>query len=112
MPLINLKVSSSKIDNANQLLKDLSKELAGLTKKPERYVMTILQTDVPMLFGGTSDPCCYVEVKSIGALTPSEMSKSLCNLIESKAKIPADRIYISFEDVPPSLWGFNGQTFG
>ena len=112
MPLINVKVSSSTVSNSDQLLKELSAELANLTKKPEKYVMSLLQTNVPMTFGGSEAPCCYVEIKSIGSLHPSEMTQSFCNIIESRAKIPADRIYINFEDVDPSQWGFNGQTFG
>ena len=112
MPLINVKISSSAIPNANELLKELSTELANLTMKPEKYVMSLLQTDVSMTFGGTEDPCCYVEIKSIGALRPNEMTHSFCKLIESKTGIPANRIYIGFEDVAPSQWGFNGKSFG
>jgi phenylpyruvate tautomerase PptA (4-oxalocrotonate tautomerase family) len=26
--------------------------------------------------------------------------------------IPIDKIYISFEDVPASMWAWNGRTFG
>ncbi len=33
-------------------------------------------------------------------------------LIEQHLGIPADRIYIGFEDVPGRLWGWNGGTFG
>ncbi len=112
MPLINVRISSSDVAKPNELLKDLSKELAILTGKPEKYVMCLLETNVPMRFNGTEEPCCYVEVKSIGALKPSEMTKSFCNLIESKTGIPSNRIYIGFEDVEASFWGFNGQTFG
>ena len=112
MPLINVKVSSPDITNADELLKDLSTELSNLTGKPEKYVMCVLQTDVPMSFGGSKGPSCFVEIKSIGALRPLEMSKSFCQLIESNTGIPINRIYIHFEDVSPSKWGFNGQTFG
>ncbi len=112
MPLINVRVSSSSVDNANELLKELSSELSKLTGKPEKYVMTLLQTNVPMTFGGTNHPSCYIEIKSIGSLHPPEMSKSFCKIINSRTGITEDRIYIGFEDVAPSQWGFNGQTFG
>ena len=112
MPLINVRISSSKVVNPNELLKELSSELANSTGKPENYVMCLLQTDVPMTFGGSDEPCCYVEIKSIGALRPSKMTESFCNLIQSKTEIPSNRIYIGFEDVEASNWGFNGQTFG
>lgn len=112
MPLINVKVASSQIENKTELLKELSEELANQTGKPEKYVMCLLQTEVPMTFGGTDDPCCYVEIKSIGALHPSQMTKSFCKIIESRLGIPSNRIYISFADIVPSQWGYDGQTFG
>jgi phenylpyruvate tautomerase len=40
------------------------------------------------------------------------VSSAVCALIEQHLHIPADRIYIGFEDVPPRLWGWNGSTFG
>ena len=112
MPLIHVKLSSSKIENSQELLQELSKELSDLTGKPEQYVMCILETNIPMLFSGSEDPCCYVEVKSIGSLTPPVMTKTFTKLIERKTGISSDRIYISFEDIQASKWGFNGQTFG
>ena len=112
MPLINVKTSYPQIANSDKLLKELSAELANLTGKPEKYVMCLLQTDVPMTFGGTENPSCYVEIKSIGALRPSQMTQSFSNLIQENTGIPTNRIYISFEDISPTNWGFNGQTFG
>ncbi len=112
MPLINVKLSSAQIANEGALLKELSAELATLTGKPEAYVMSLLQINVPMTFGGTEDPCCYIEVKSIGSLQPSQMTKSFCRIIESRTGVPANRIYIGFEDIAPSQWGFNSRTFG
>ncbi len=112
MPLIHLKTSNGPISNSENLLNLLSQKLSELTGKPEQYVMTLLQENVPMTFGGTVDPCCYVEIKSIGSLHPREMTESFCNLIASQTGIPKNRIYICFEDKDPKQWGFNGQTFG
>ena len=112
MPLINVKFSTAQIPNKRALLKELSAELANLTGKPEAYVMSLLQINVPMTFGGTEDPCCYIEIKSIGALQASQMTQSFCKIIESRTGIPANRIYIGFEDIAPSERGFNGRTFG
>ena len=86
--------------------------VADLTGKPESYVMTMLQRDTKMTFAGSDEPCCFVKVKSIGSLSPSSMSKSLCDLISSKTNINKNRIYIEFTDIEASNWGFNGSTFG
>ena len=55
---------------------------------------------------------CYVEIKSIGGLKPNDMTASFCKLVKSRTGIPENRIYIGFEDVAASKWGYDGQTFG
>tara|TARA_Y100001968_G_C19097220_1_gene590723 strand:+ start:129 stop:467 length:339 start_codon:yes stop_codon:yes gene_type:complete len=111
MPLIILRTSLSEIEGAEELLKELSKQLSILTSKPEKYVMTILEKNLQMTFSGNNDPCCYVEIKSIGSLKPKIMSEVISSIISKKTKIAIDRIYINFEDIEASKWGFNGATF-
>ena len=111
MPSINLK-TSLKLEEKNELLKAISSELSSLTGKPENYVMTSIDDGVAMTFSGTSDPCCYVEIKSIGSLNPSKMSEIFCQIISTQIGIPSERIYIEFSDVPANLWGWDGRTFG
>ena len=113
MPFIQVNTSSkSNVENVDLLQKDISKMVADLTGKPENYVMTMIQIDNKMTFAGSDEPCCFINVKSIGSLTPLSMSKSLCELIASKTNINTNRIYIEFSDVKASNWGFNSSTFG
>ena len=56
--------------------------------------------------------CCFLEIKSIGSLSPSDMAKPISDFVYEQMGIPIDKIYISFEDVPASLWAWNGRTFG
>ncbi len=112
MPLINVKISNSEVNNPEKLMQEISSKLANLTGKPESYVMTILQTDALMTFAGSSEACCFAEIKSIGSLKPSVMTEAFCNLIESRTGIPSNRIYIEFTDVEGRNWGFNKNTFG
>ena len=112
MPFIQVNTSSKSVLEDDALLQnDISKMVAELTGKPENYVMTMVQRDVKMTFNGSDEPCCFIEVKSIGSLSPSSMSNSLCELIASKTNIDTNRIYIEFTDVKASNWGFNGTTF-
>ena len=111
MPLISVKSSLSIDFDQKQFLYELSETLSTLSGKPESYIMTIFERNVQMTFAGSSDPCCYVEVKSIGALKPAAMSKSLCAMIHDRLGVSMDRIYINFQDIEPSMWGFNGRTF-
>ena len=112
MPLINVKTNIADVQSPDTLLKKLSAALATATGKPESYVMTLLDSGVPMTFAGSEDPCAYVEIKSIGALKPPKMSDQFCDLIKSSLGIPKDRIYIAFDDIKASNWGWNGRTFG
>ena len=56
-------------------------------------------------------PCCFLEIRSIGSINPSEMAKPISNFVYEKMGIPFDKIYISFEDVFASMWAWNGKTF-
>ena len=113
MPFIQVNTSSkSVVENEYLLQKDISKLVADLTGKPENYVMTMIKLDNRMTFAGSDEPCCFMQVKSIGSLNPSSMSRSLCDLIASKTNININRVYIEFIDVKSSNWGFNGSTFG
>ena len=109
MPYINVS-TSAKIEDKKKLLEEISKLVSSLTNKSKRFVMAKLDDNSEMYFEDES-PCCFLEIKSIGSLNPSEMAKPISNFIYEKIGIPIDKIYISFEDVPASLWAWNGRTF-
>ncbi len=73
--------------------------------------MAKLDDNYEMYFEDES-PCCFLEIKSIGSLNPSEMAKQISYFVYKNMGIPTDKIYISFEDVPASMWSWNGRTFG
>ena len=110
MPYINV-VTSAKVQDKKKLLEEISILVSSLTNKSKRFVMAKLDDDSEMYFEDDS-LCCFLQIKSIGSLNPSEMAKPLSNFVNEKMGIPLDRIYISFEDVPASTWAWNGRTFG
>ncbi len=117
MPLIKVQASVSAPEKSavEKLLKNLSSALAKHTGKPEAYVMTAFEPDVAMTFAGTTDPVCYIEVKSVGSMSSSQtqsMSQDFCQKISEALGVPSDRIYIEFNDAKGSMWGWNGSTFG
>ena len=73
--------------------------------------MAKLDDNLEMYFDDES-PCCFLEIKSIGSLNPSEMAKQISYFLHEKIGIPIDKIYISFVDVPASLWAWNGSPVG
>ena len=110
MPFINV-FTSAKIVDKKKLLEEISILVSTLTNKPKRFVMAKLADNLAMYFDDESN-CCFLEIKSIGSLNPSEMAKPISNFVYEKMGIPIDKIYISFEDVPASMWAWNGRTFG
>ncbi|KGF86535.1 phenylpyruvate tautomerase MIF-related protein [Prochlorococcus marinus] len=110
MPYINLS-TSIKVDDKEKLLKEISILVSSLTNKSEKFVMAKLEDETKMFFGDES-PCCFLEIKSIGSINPSEMANPISNFVYEKMGIPIDKIYISFEDLPASMWAWNGRPFG
>lgn len=118
MPLIKVQTSAPSPDpgTVEQLLSQLSSHASSHLGKPERYVMTALDADVPMGFAADLEQAaCYVEVKSVGQLSPSQtqaITSDFCTLLGELLGVSAERIYISFTPAEGHLWGWNGTTFG
>ena len=110
MPYINVS-TSAKVEDKKKLLEEISILISSLTNKSKRFVMAKLDDNCEMYFDDDT-PSCFLEIKSIGSLNPSEMAKPISDFVHHKMGIPADKIYISYEDVPASLWAWNGRTFG
>jgi Macrophage migration inhibitory factor (MIF). len=95
------------------VLKTLSSIIADTMGKPEQYVMAA-GCRANLMLGGTADPAAYVEVKSIGGLSPAvnkKLSQKICAQLESALNIPSSRIYITFQSFEGDSWGHNGTTF-
>ena len=112
MPLIHLRTSQSNIENKDSLKEELINAIAKLTGKPSQYVMAIIEENLEMALGISTETSCFIEIKSIGSLNPKLISNSICNLIEERLKISSNKIYINFVDIKASDWGWNKKTFG
>ena len=114
MPVISVTTNSPDIEGRRPaLLERLSREVAEMLGKPERFVMVKVERNPDMLFAGSDAPLAYVELKSIGL--PGDRAKgfsaALCQLIADEIGVFPDRIYIEFTDAPRHLWGWNSSTF-
>ena len=110
MPFINVS-TSVKVKDKKKLLREISILISSLTNKSKKFVFAKLDDNSEIYFDGQT-PCCILEIKSIGALNPSKMAKPISDFVHEKMGIPIDKIYVSFEDVPSSMWAWNGRTFG
>ena len=110
MPYINVS-TTTKVDDKKIFLEEISILISSLTNKSKRFVMAKLDDNCHLYFDDAT-PSCFLEIKSIGSLNPSEMAKPISDFVYEKMGIPIDKIYISFEDVSASMWAWNGRTFG
>jgi phenylpyruvate tautomerase len=115
MPLLALFTSAPPPPDAGPLLGELSALLARELDKPESYVMVSLTPRPQMIFGGSTAPACYAELKNVGTLSAARielLSGTLCDRLSRGLGVPPDRIYIEFTNADGALWGWNGGTFG
>ena len=114
MPLLKIQTNQAiDADRQKHLISKASQEVAAMLGKPERYVMTSVETSPAMQFAGEDTPLAYLELKSIGLpeSATADVSKALCELVTTATGIATDRIYIEFTDAPRKMWGWNGGTF-
>jgi len=114
MPLLSIQTNvHPSSENRAEMLSAISRTVAQLLGKSERYVMLTLTSNPDMLFGGASGPMAYLELKSIGLpdSRTAELSRVLCGLMQQHFGVPADRVYVEFASVARELWGWNEGTF-
>ena len=100
------------IRNEQNLLLKSSEFISSLLNKPENFVMIKLTDSLKMSFSGNNETCCFIEIKSIGSIEPSKMSRPICDFFSSELDISSERIYIFYQDVNPKMWAWNSRTFG
>ena len=116
MPYLKIQTtaaSNSSTASTQNFLKKTSRLVAKELSKPEDYVMVSLEPSSAMLFAGSAEPTAFLELRGIGlpVKKTGDLSRLLCELVESELRIPKDRVYINFAVVPAELWGWNGETF-
>lgn len=100
-------------DRRANLASRLSRLTAEATRKPEQWVMTLLNDGKTMTFAGHDAPCAFVEFKSIG-LAEGDMpgiASGLCALLRAELGLDPARVYIEFTSAKAQCWGWNGTTF-
>ncbi len=114
MPTLILHTNAALDDERRGALSEaLSRFTAQATRKPEQWVMTLVQAGQSMRFAGSNAPCAFIEFKSIG-LPEADMpdiSERLCALLRQELDLDPARIYIEFAAAEAQRWGWNGGTF-
>jgi len=71
MPYINVS-TSAKVSDKGKLLEEISILISSLTNKSRSFVMAKIDDNCQMYFDDET-PSCFLEIKSIGSLNPSEI---------------------------------------
>lgn len=114
MPYLRIETNSPAAREVGEVaLQAISTSLADLLGKPESYVEVAVVPVEEMMFGGSSAPCAFVELKSLGlqADQAPALSEMIAALLAKHFSVPADRAYIQMSDHPRELWGWNSKTF-
>jgi len=114
MPYVALQTNIAVTDVQKQsLLSHLTVQVARILKKPESYMMVVLQANTCMNLGNSGDACAHLLIKSIGFAENSvaQLSSELTQLLHDELAIVADRVFIEFCDVSPEKWAWQGKTF-
>lgn len=116
MPLVELDTSCELSDGRKKdaLARTLSRLVAEGTGKPEQYVMACVREKVAMIMAGEPGPCALVTIKAIGGLTGDvngKLSASLSEMLQEELAIASDCVYVTFEELAPTHWGWKGKTF-
>lgn len=114
MPYLKIETSATlSKDERQSLLKKTSAVASQILGKSETWVMVSVSDEVPMIFGGDTAAAAYLELKSIGLSKDRcpELSRALCDHIQSELGIPAERIYIEFSNIDGPMFGWNRETF-
>ena len=114
MPLIQVHLNTDAPSELSTFQNRLSELVAAGVGKPEQYVMTRISANQAISFARSDAPAAYIELKSIGTMTPAQtqgLAETLCAAICDATAVPSDRIYIEFADAERHLWGWNNKTF-
>lgn len=118
MPCIKVLTSATKPETkkVDAFLKKISATLAKHADRPEALVMTALESDLSMSFGGsTEQPVCFIEVRSISRLElqrVTAMCQDFCQEASESLNVRKDHVYITFQNFSDTMWGWNGLVSG
>lgn len=112
MPFINTKTNVEISKDAEVKIKSRLGKAVSTLGKSEGYLMVNFEDRQRLYFGGDASPAAFVEVRLFGKASRSayaKMTEAVTAIVSEEAKVPADRIYVQYEEVPN--WGLGGSNF-
>lgn len=113
MPYINTRTNVSITKAQETEIKRRLGEAVACLGKSERYLMVDMEENCRLYFDGdTKKPAAFVEVRLFGRASADAydaMTEEVTDILSGILNIPADRIYVQYQEVPH--WGWNGVNF-
>ncbi len=113
MPFINTKTNICITEEQELSLKTEFGKAISLIGKSEPWLMLGFEDNCRMYFqGDNQSPAAFVEVKLYGKASKNDyanLTARLTEIIAATLSVPANRIYIKYEEV--DHWGWNGANF-
>ncbi|KAL0965142.1 hypothetical protein UPYG_G00277350 [Umbra pygmaea] len=114
MPFIDLESNLPASSFSEDFLKKLCSKTAAVLGKPEERMMLVVKPGLPMLIGGTCDPCVILSVSAIGVTDTAEKNKqhsaNIFPFLTGELGLPEDRIVIRFYALEPHQVGKKGTV--
>lgn len=114
MPFINSKISIELTKEREELLREkFGKAIEIIPEKSEEWLMLGFEDKYRLHFKGEELlKGAFVNVKIFGESAKEvyvKLTKELCNIFEEVLEIPADKVFITYDEV--KVWGWNGENF-
>ncbi len=114
MPFLELKTNKQlSEDKKQQVMTDLTSLISKDLNKPEKYIMVGCQDNQALMFGASTEPMAFIDLRSIRLPEDQtqKLSQSLSTFLSNNLEVSPGRVFINFWNVPPHMWGHNGSTF-
>lgn len=113
MPYCRLETNITVTEPMKEKFSKLATLLEKAIGKPEGTIMFNIVDQSFMFFVNSRTPVAYLSFSSIDLSKDSidDLSKLICEFLESVCQIKPDRVYIDFNSVRAEFWGWNGKSF-
>ncbi|KAL4089330.1 hypothetical protein QTP88_024384 [Uroleucon formosanum] len=114
MPRFSLDTNLPASKIPEDFLSTCTSLLSKILGKRQSYCVSTVNPGVKMTLGGSTDPCGFIQITSIGSLGPAENPKHMEVLTDHVHKtfgIPKDRLIINCQANDQTNTGYIGTTF-
>lgn len=112
MPFIDLKTNAKVSAQQSDALKTRLGEAITALGKSENWLMVSVEGEKSLYFKGDAAASAIAEISLYGRASDAQydrMTKETTAIISEILSVPADRIYVKYEEV--AHWGFGGYNF-